>query len=198
MNINAIIILILIFSIIYYLFLYKTKEGFMPFNVLVPKFLPKKEDINLNRNEESQPIQVLTGLNKMNDETDDSEYLLKPYPNENYKIDMYTPTIVYKEVSTYDKNNVLAFVKKDVPTTFKNYKLKGIVSNKYYQQYFILYSKPYIVDNRIDNLVDYILVQKINDELKIIHKIPPRSEIIDGDTMYFNYGNFSLGPFEFV
>ena len=198
MNINAIIILILIFSIIYYLFLYKTKEGFMPFNVLVPKFLPKKEDINLNRNEESQPIQVLTGLNKMNDEMDDSEYLLKPYPNENYKIDMYTPTIVYKEVSTYDKNNVLAFVKKDVPTTFKNYKLKGIVSNKYYQQYFILYSKPYIVDNRIDNLVDYILVQKINDELKIIHKIPPRSEIIDGDTMYFNYGNFSLGPFEFV
>ena len=36
------------------------------------------------------------------------------------------------------------------------------------------------------------------EQMKIIHKIPPRLEILDGDTMYFNYGNFSLGPFVFV
>jgi hypothetical protein len=197
MNICKIIIIIVIVGLVYYLFFNKTDEGFGPLNVIIPKFLPKKEDISLINID--QPVQVLSGLNKIKDNEDKSEFLLKPYPNENYKIDMYTPNIVYKEVSTHDKNNVLEFLKKDIPSTFKDYKLNGIISNKYYQQYFILYKKPYIKDDkRIDNLVEYILVQKINDELKIIHKIPPRSEILDGDTMYFNYGNFSLGPFVFV
>lgn len=206
MNINVIIITIVIFGLIYYLFFNKInedfkegfKEGFigMPSNVLIPHFLPKKEDISLINID--QPVQVLTGLNKMKDIEDNSEFLLKPYPNENYKIDMYTPNVVYKEILTRDKNNILEFLKKDVPSTFKDYKLNGIISNKYYQQYFILYKKEYIKDNRMDNLFDYILVQKIDNEMKIIHKIPPRLEILDGDTMYFNYGNFSLGPFVFV
>jgi hypothetical protein len=129
---------------------------------------------------------------------DKNEFLLKPYPNENYKIDMYTPSVVYKEVHTFDKNHTLDFLKKDVPQTFEDYELKGIIANKYYQQYFILYTKPYVIDNRMDGLYHYILVQKVDGELKIIHTIPPRLEIIDGDIMYFNYGNFSLGPFMFV
>lgn len=195
MNIYVIIIVILICSLIYFVFFNKTKEGFIP-NIYMNKFLPKKEDISLIKT--NQPIQVLSGVNLHNDNDDKSEFLLKPYPNENYKIDMYTPTIVYKEVHTFDKNHTLEFSEKDVPKTFRDYKLRGIIANKYYQQYFILYYKPFIIDNRMDGLFDYILVQKVDGELKIIHDIPPRSEIIDGDTMYFSYGNFSLGPFIFI
>ena len=195
MNIYVIIIVILICGLVYSVFYNKTKEGFIP-NIYMSKFLPKKEDISLI--ETNQPIQVLSGVNLHNDNDDKSEFLLKPYPNENYKIDMYTPSIVYKEVHTFDKNHTSDFLEKDVPKTFRDYKFRGIIANKYYQQYFILYYKPYIIDNRMDGLFDYILVQKIDGELKIIHDIPPRSEIIDGDTMYFSYGNFSLGPFVFV
>jgi hypothetical protein len=210
MNIYIAIIMILLCGLIYFIFFNKTdkdsktNEDFVP-NIYMHKFLPKKEDVSLINIE--QPVQILPGLHRShlqrinlnNIENDDkNEFLLKPYPNENYKIDMYTPSVVYKEVHTFDKNHTLDFLKKDVPQTFEDYELKGIIANKYYQQYFILYTKPYVIDNRMDGLYHYILVQKVDGELKIIHTIPPRLEIIDGDIMYFNYGNFSLGPFMFV
>jgi len=89
-------------------------------------------------------------------------------------------------------------IKSKIPLKFTDHKFKGMISNKYYKQFFILYEKEYENENMNDKLYTYILAKHIDNELIIIHKIPPRNRIMIGDTIYFSYGNFQLGPLKFV
>jgi hypothetical protein len=90
-------------------------------------------------------------------------------------------------------------VKAKVPMIFKTYKFKGLVANEFYKQYYILYEKQYKNFNMDDKLFRYILAKKNSDgDYVTIHEIPPRSKIEFGDSIYFSYGNFQLGPLKFV
>jgi hypothetical protein len=90
-------------------------------------------------------------------------------------------------------------IKSKVPMTFKKYRFKGLVANEFYKQYYILYEKEYKNFNMDDKLYRYILAKKNSDGNYVtIHEIPPRSKIEIGDSIYFSYGNFQLGPLKFV
>jgi len=89
-------------------------------------------------------------------------------------------------------------IKSKIPLKFKDHKFKGMISNEYYKQFFVLYEKEYENLNFNDKLYTYILAKNIDNELTIIHKIPPRNRIMLGDTIYFSYGNFQLGPLKFI
>jgi len=89
-------------------------------------------------------------------------------------------------------------IKSKIPLKFMEHKFKGMISNEYYKQFFVLYEKEYENLNFSDKLYIYILAKNIDNELTVIHKIPPRHRIMLGDTIYFSYGNFQLGPLKFV
>ena len=89
-------------------------------------------------------------------------------------------------------------IKSKIPLKFLDHKFKGLINNYWYRQYYILYEKEYDNQNLKDKYYTYILVKNIDDELKVIHKIPPRNRLLPGDTIYFSYGNFQLGPLTFI
>jgi hypothetical protein len=93
-------------------------------------------------------------------------------------------------------------IKSQIPLKFNEYTFTGLLNNQYYKQYYILYEKEYKEEpdmkNFKDKLYNYILAKKENNELKIIHNIPPRNRVKPGDNIYFSYGNLQLGPLVFV
>lgn len=89
-------------------------------------------------------------------------------------------------------------IKSKLPMKIKEYKFRGLLSNPYYKQFYVMYEKEYTNYQREDKLYEYLLVKKIENEFKIIYNIPPRSKVEVGDTIYFSYGNFQLGPLKFV
>ena len=106
---------------------------------------------------------------------------------------------------TYKTNNVSYIsetkkkkIKIKVPKKINNYKYKGVIGNIYYKQYYYLYEKEYENYDIEDKLFEYILVKKINNKFEIVYTIPPKSFIKNGDTIYFSYGNFQLGPLIFI
>jgi len=137
---------------------------------------------------------------------DENENKIFKYKNKIYKLndnDLLESTepkkINYKSIPsklpviiTADK------IKSKIPLKFKDHKFKGMISNEYYKQFFVLYEKEFENLNMTDKLYTYILAKNIDNELTIIHKIPPRHRIILGDIIYFSYGNFQLGPLKFV
>jgi len=75
------------------------------------------------------------------------------------------------------------------------------MQNKYYKQYYILYEKEYEEEDLKlfkEKLYYYILAKKKDNSLDVIHDMPPRRKINPGDTIYFSYGNFELGPLRFI
>ena len=89
-------------------------------------------------------------------------------------------------------------IKSKVPMKIEGYKFKGLVANQYYKQFYIIYEKEYNNYQREDKLYEYLLVKKVEDNFKVIYNIPPRSKVEPGDTIYFSYGNFQLGPLKFT
>jgi hypothetical protein len=93
-------------------------------------------------------------------------------------------------------------IKSQIPLKFNDYIFTGLLNNAYYKQYYILYEKEYVEDPDMKNfkekLYNYILAKKENNNLKIIHNIPPRNRVKPGDNIYFSYGNFQLGPLVFI
>lgn len=82
---------------------------------------------------------------------------------------------------------------------FRNHNFKGLVANEFYKQYYVLYEREYKNFNMDDKLFRYILAKRIStDKYVTVHQIPPRSKIEIGDSIYFSYGNFQLGPLKFV
>jgi hypothetical protein len=72
-----------------------------------------------------------------------------------------------------------------------DYKMFGLASNKYYNIYFIVYERevyfdePNIYNNK---LYEYILVKLVNNKLQIMHSMQPRTRIVMGDYVSFNFG----------
>jgi len=89
-------------------------------------------------------------------------------------------------------------IKSKVPMRMDGYKFRGLISNPYYKQFYIIYEKEYENYDREEKLYEYLLVKKIEDKFEIVYNIPPRSKVEIGDTIYFSYGNFQLGPLKLV
>lgn len=90
-------------------------------------------------------------------------------------------------------------IKSKVPMRLRNYRFKGLVANTYYKQYYILYEKEYKNYKMEDKLYKYLLVKKgENGKYDVVHEIPPRNRVEVGDSIFFSYGNFQLGPLKFV
>ena len=93
-------------------------------------------------------------------------------------------------------------IKSTIPLKYNDYSFTGLVSNKYYKQYYILYEKEYDEPDMKEfkeKLYHYILAKKQDsNEIDIIHNIPPRKRVKPGDDIYFGYGNFELGPLKFI
>ena len=72
-----------------------------------------------------------------------------------------------------------------------DYKMFGLASNKYYNIYFIVYERevyfdePNIYNNK---LYEYVLVKLVNNKLQIMHSMQPRTRIVMGDYVSFNFG----------
>jgi hypothetical protein len=107
--------------------------------------------------------------------------------------------ITYKSIPTKLPVTITAdTIKSKIPLKFMEHKFKGLINNYWYRQYYILYEKEYDNQNLKDKYYTYLLVKNIDNELTVIHKIPPRNKLSPGDTIYFSYGNFQLGPLNFV
>jgi hypothetical protein len=89
-------------------------------------------------------------------------------------------------------------IKSKVPMKMEGYKFRGLIANVYYKQFYVMYEKEYDNYQREDKLYEYLLVKKIEDKFKVVYNVPPRSRVESGDTIYFSYGNFQLGPLKFV
>jgi hypothetical protein len=89
-------------------------------------------------------------------------------------------------------------IKSKIPLKFLDHKFKGLINNYWYRQYYILYEKEYDNQNLNDKYYTYLLAKNIDNELTVVHKIPPRNRLSPGDTIYFSYGNFQLGPLTFI
>jgi hypothetical protein len=87
-----------------------------------------------------------------------------------------------------------------------NFKLLGIASNQYFNQYYYIFENEiipqlksplireellYIKNNKNYH---YILLKMHNHKLTVIHYIGPRIKINTGDVIYLSQGSFQLGP----
>jgi hypothetical protein len=123
--------------------------------------------------------------------------------NDNNLLEVNEPKkINYKEIPTTLPVVITADkIKSTIPLKYNGYTFTGLVSNKYYKQYYILYEKEYEEsDLKLfkEKLYYYILAKKKDNEIEVIHNMPPRRKVNPGDSIYFAYGNFELGPLTFV
>jgi hypothetical protein len=116
--------------------------------------------------------------------------IFQPYEPKKIK---YLPVIVKIPSVVTTKS-----IKSKVPMKMDGYKFIGLLANTYYKQYYVIYEKEYNNYQREDKLYEYLLVKKVEDNFKVIYKIPPRSQVEPGDNIYFSYGNFQIGPLKFT
>lgn len=135
----------------------------------------------------------------------DTEEPVFSYDNRTYRLskndefEPYQPKQVKYSVSVKIPSVITSkSIKSKVPLTFDGHKFKGVVSNTFYKQYYILYEKEYQNYERQERLYKYLLVKNVEGTFKVLYEIPPRPKVEMGDTMYFSYGNFQLGPLKFV
>jgi len=151
------------------------------------KKINKKEDV-IEIGHDELDNKIFKYRNKM--------YLMN---EENALIAAEPKKIIYKLIPTKLPVTITAdTIKSKIPLKFMEHKFKGLINNYWYRQYYILYEKEYDNQNLKDKYYTYLLVKNIDDELSVIHKIPPRNRLSPGDTIYFSYGNFQLGPLTFV
>ena len=137
--------------------------------------------------------------------TDNIEPIYK-YKNKIYRLingDMFKPFDPWKIEYIAEPHRIPVTItanniKAKYPMHMDDFNFRGLVANKYYKQYYILYDKEYPNNSMENKTYEYKLVKKIDDEYKIIHNIPPRDQIVNGDTIYFSYGVFRLGPLYLV
>ena len=85
-----------------------------------------------------------------------------------------------------------------VKMVFNGYHYVGVLSNNHYNQEYLLYEKPYDIDDTMDDkLFYYILVKIINDKYTIFYELPPRSKILPEEYIWASYGSFQIGPLLF-
>ncbi len=81
---------------------------------------------------------------------------------------------------------------------FQDYLFCGYLTNNFYKLQYLVYKKPVTTMIENDQLYQYIAVKIINNEYKIMHKLPLRQKIEDQETVWINYGPFNLGPLVFT
>jgi hypothetical protein len=116
------------------------------------------------------------------------------------------------KIKNYDKNNIIMNqyiinipiinennnIKLKVNLNYLDYTFNGYLTNNYYNIQYLVYIKPINTDIENDLLYSYIAVKIIEDEYKIIHKIPPRQKIENLEIVWINYGSIQLGPLIFT
>ena len=197
---NIFLILLLVIVIAYYCYNNSNSESFKNSRTLLSSIYGIKSARNQNDIENRLEDKV------MDIGHDEKENKIFKYKNSLYKINednmlvsIEPKNITYKKVHTPLPVIITADkIKSKIPLKFKEHKFKGLINNNWYRQYYILYEKEFDNQNLKNKYYTYLLVKNIDGELTIIHKIPPRERIMYGDTIYFSYGNFQLGPLVFV
>ena len=95
-------------------------------------------------------------------------------------------------------------IPKEVEQDKRKYKLFGLATNEYYNQYYLLYeykipsNDTLSVVNDMDYLnyqvYSYLLVKLKGDRIEVEHIVGPRSKIEINDVVYLSLGVFQLGP----
>ena len=85
-------------------------------------------------------------------------------------------------------------LKLKVKLLFNNYNFIGVLGNNYYNLEYLLYEKPYELNNLNNKYYYYIFVKIIEDKYKIIYELPPREKIEQKQSIWASYGSFSTGP----
>jgi hypothetical protein len=81
---------------------------------------------------------------------------------------------------------------------FKDYTFYGYITNNFYKLQFLIYQKPVKTEISNDQLYEYVALKIIENEYKLIHKLPLRPKIENLETIWINYGPISLGPLIFT
>ena len=203
MNLKILVILVLIVLVVYFCYFNKINEHFSQ-NLRLSNVFGANSSRTRHNNDNLNDDHLYEIGFDSNDNTPvykyknnnlklKNDYEFESYDDEN-KIN-YLP-IAYKIPAVITSKSI----KSKVPMTYCKHKFRGLIANTYYKQYYILYEKEYKNYNLDDKLYKYLLVKRTDDSNKfeIVHKIPPRSKIENGDTIYFSYGNFQLGPLKFI
>lgn len=199
MNKNILIIIILVFVlIITYVCMSDKIENFTQ-NI-------RLSNIYGASNPRAKQDEIYTDNELYNVGTDDNNEEVYQIKNNTFKLgddDIFQPyepkNIKYQSIALKIPHVVTTkSIKSKVPMRMDGYKFRGLISNPYYKQFYIMYEKEYENYKREDKLYEYLLVKKIEDNFEIVYNIPPRSKVEIGDTIYFSYGNFQLGPLKLV
>lgn len=92
----------------------------------------------------------------------------------------------------------LSNMKLKVKMVFDGYNYIGVLSNNYYNQEYLLYEKPYDLNDTMDDkLFYYVLVKIIEGKYTIMYNLPPRSKILPEEYIWASYGSFQIGPLLF-
>lgn len=186
---NILIILVLLVLVGYLCFPEKLENFTQGMNLTDPKTKPKtttEELFEIGVDDKNEPIyQYKNNTFKLGDND-----LFQPYEPKKIK---YLPVAVKIPSVVTSKS-----VKSKVPMKMEGYKFRGLVANPFYKQFYVMYEKEYQNYQREDKLYEYLLVKKIEDTFKVAYNVPPRSRVEPGDTIYFSYGNFQIGPLKFV
>jgi hypothetical protein len=76
---------------------------------------------------------------------------------------------------------------------YQDYNFVGYLINNFYNIKYLLYGK--IIDN---TLYEYIVIKIIDNDYKVLHKLPLRSKIENIETIWIDYGPIMLGPLVFT
>jgi hypothetical protein len=105
--------------------------------------------------------------------------------------------ISYFEFPTKVPTNLSTMTLK-VRMVFNGYDYKGVLSNNSYNQEYILYEKPYDLNDTMDDkLYYYVLVKIINGIYTVMYELPPRNKILPEEYIWVSYGSFQIGPLLF-
>lgn len=198
---NTLIILLILLAVVYYCYSYT--ETFTGNSVRMNQVVGnRKKDI-----EKTIEVHHSSAVEVGADEDDNRIFQFKGKMFKLNENNVLEPTnsenITYKKVHskipiTITENQI----KSKLPLDFNGFTFTGMLSNSYYKQYYLLYEQEYSVEPDMENfnekLYSYILAKYKNDTLEVIHNIPPRSRVTPGDSVYFSFGNFQLGPLIFV
>jgi len=197
------IILILILVIIFLVFiniepirntLYNDADANYQYN------LDLENQVNENKGKTVNNISII-GTNKDNNNIfkhQDNFYMLKNNDGTLVEVNIESSDINYYEYPLKiltDMNNM----KLKVNLTYKDYNYVGVLNNNYYHQEYILYEKPYIVeDTELENkLYEYVLIKIIDGVYTVMYELPPRSKILPKEYIWASHGPFQIGPLIF-
>ena len=119
-------------------------------------------------------------------------FLDKTNKIDNNKIVKYDSSISIPTIINNDKLQLKINLK------YKDYSFCGYLTNNYYNLQYLLYYKNDNIKIENDNLYEYIAIKIINNEYKVMHKLPPITKIDNLQTIWINYGPILLGPFIFT